>query len=275
MADLFHRMDMDQNASIRPAIFLHTMQTLFDFLNIRSQNDVHEIFMLIVAKINTELAIPAPPMELPKKSSPFFDKIRRKCDKSWEECISKEYSPLTNMLHGQMINQIICGNCKHIHHNYQMFSVWEVPIPQSAPNPTLEDCFSMSLASEVINEWKCDKCERISPSEKVMKVWKFPRILTICIKRFVHENRRGFKKTEPINVPEIIDLYPLELSPSNTSLRYHIRSAAIHMGSLNSGHYVAHCRQEDSSWVYIDDEALKRSKSKNADQAYMLFYERV
>jgi len=267
-------MDTEPNPVLRPAVFLHAMQCTFDYLNIRSQNDVHEIFMLIVARLNTELNTKAPLMETPKKISPFFDKIKRKCDKSWSECISKEYSSLTDMLHGQMINQIICGNCNHIHHNYQMFSVWEVPIPSKKTNPTLEDCFSLSLESETLQEWRCDKCNKISPSEKIMKIWKFPKILTICIKRFVHKNNRGSKMDHNINVPEVIDLYPLELSPENESLRYHIRATSNHMGSLNSGHYVALCRT-DTEWICIDDAQRGIGSLKDAEQGYLLFYERV
>ena len=273
LGELYDKMNKTKE-TVRPVVFLHIAQVHFEHIPLRQQNDIHEIFMMIVAQLCKELKAPAPEYR-PENTKPtsFFDKLRRKCDKAWAASIEKEYSPLTDMLHGQMVAQIICGHCKHIHHNYQTFNVWEVPIVSDKADVVLEDCFLKSLESETLHEWRCDRCNEISPSEKMMKIWKFPRILAICLKRFVHAHRHTQKMNTPINVPENIDLYPLQLASDNASIRYNLKSAAIHHGSAEFGHYNAVCRNE-GEWVCIDDESVTNASMMMANNGYMLFYER-
>ena len=276
LGELYDKMDK-KSETIRPVVFLHVAQVIFQHIPLRQQNDIHEIFMMIVAQLCKELKEPAPEYrsEIAKATS-FFDKLSRKCDRAWATSIEKEYSLLTDMLHGQMVAQIVCGHCKHIHHNYQTFNVWEVPIVSDKADKAdvvLEDCFLKSLESETLCEWRCDRCNEISPSEKMTKIWKFPRIMAICLKRFVHAHNHTQKMNNPINIPENIDLYPLQLAPNNGIIRYNLKSAAIHHGSAECGHYNAVCKN-DGGWVCIDDESITNASMSMASNGYMLFYER-
>jgi len=273
LGELYDKMNIeDSSKTIRPVVFLHTAQINFQHIHLRQQNDIHEIFMMIVAQLCKELKAPAPEFEDTVPTT-FFEKLSRKCNKAWAASIKNEYSPLTDMLHGQMVTQIICGHCKHIHHNYQTFNVWEVPIVSDKANVVLEDCFLKSLESETLHEWRCDRCNEISPSEKMTKIWKFPRILAICLKRFVHTHNHTQKMNNTINIPENIDLYPLQLASNNGSVRYNLKSAAVHHGNAECGHYNAVCKNE-GEWFCIDDESVTTASMSMANNGYMLFYER-
>lgn len=54
-------------------------------------------------------------------------------------------------------------------------------------------------------------------------------------------------------------------------------SVAVHLGTINGGHYVAYAKKEDGAWYYMDDERVgKVSKKEVLNQdAYLLFYKRV
>jgi ubiquitin C-terminal hydrolase len=61
------------------------------------------------------------------------------------------------------------------------------------------------------------------------------------------------------------------------STLYELLSVAVHLGTINGGHYVAYCRKEDGQWYFMDDERVgKVSLQEVLEQdAYMLFYRRV
>ncbi len=65
--------------------------------------------------------------------------------------------------------------------------------------------------------------------------------------------------------------------PLNSNSQYELISVAVHLGTLNAGHYVAYCKKEDGCWYLMDDERVgKVSKAEVLQQeAYMLFYKRV
>jgi ubiquitin C-terminal hydrolase len=39
---------------------------------------------------------------------------------------------------------------------------------------------------------------------------------------------------------------------------YELKSIAVHLGTINGGHYVAYCKKEDEQWYCMDDERVGR-----------------
>ena len=58
---------------------------------------------------------------------------------------------------------------------------------------------------------------------------------------------------------------------------YELISVAVHMGTINGGHYIGYAKKEDGYWYCMNDERVGRvSKEEVLGQdAYILFYKRV
>ncbi len=88
------------------------------------------------------------------------------------------------------------------------------------------------------------------------------------------EKEEGSEKGE-------IKLPPLPLGPDRPRVRYKLRSVVVHLGAINSGHYLTYRKgptggKMSDKWFLTSDEKVEevddvQVKSSNA---YMLFYER-
>ena len=258
---------------IRPERLVFFMQKVFDYLNIRSQNDIYEIYTLLVQRICDETLISVDNMiHAPINGPRNFEKIAHRCNKAWSKYFEKEYSQCTDLCYGQQISQIVCGHCKHIHINYQPFAVWEVPLPREG-DIALEDAFSNSMLPETLTEWKCSECKMTSPSERTIKLWKFPQLFVVCLKRFQHVNGVLVKNNVHVDIPQVIEMFPLNLAASSEKgVTYTLRSLAVHHGDLHYGHYYAMVSNGDK-WFRVDDDVVQTSPF-NDRFAYMCFFER-
>lgn len=189
-------------------------------------------------------------------------------DISWIEKIGNEYSNIINLFYGQSITQIICGHCKNITHNYEIYSNIMLPITNSTN--TLEDCFKLYFKDEFLNEeieWRCDECKYKVKSKKTIKLWRNPKILIISLKRFTFNLE---KNNKIITIPDILDLYQFTLSRYNS--KYILTSIAYHYGSSNEGHYVALCKHPDNKWYCIDDLGISEISNIDFGAGYVFFY---
>ena len=283
LRELFDVMDNTPDGIIGPNGFVHAVATAFSFLEVRSQNDVHEMFMLLVARIAEELKSPLPdteplpvtPVPMPEITAQAFHKLIARCDRAWRDAFVKEYSPLTNLIHGQLLAQIVCGHCRYIHHNYQPFSVWEIEVLEKPGpmRPTLEECFLASMAPETLNDWKCDKCGQTTASQKISKVWRLPQLMVLCLKRF-KQGSRGLKKiVTQVDIPTEVQMFPMQLGPHNAGIKYTLCSAAVHMGDIQFGHYHAICNTSKGWGCINDGRAFPVNFKEGIVDSYMLFYE--
>jgi ubiquitin C-terminal hydrolase len=75
-----------------------------------------------------------------------------------------------------------------------------------------------------------------------------------------------------------VKLPPLPVTKEQPrSLPYRLRSAVVHMGAINSGHYVTYRKANSSDrWFLTSDEKVEEAEAAKvkATNAYMLFYER-
>lgn len=62
---------------------------------------------------------------------------------------------------------------------------------------------------------------------------------------------------------------------------YDLIGVVSHVGSMDSGHYYAHCRDASKQWFRIDDEEVYEENIKDigfdregSEFAYLLFYSR-
>jgi ubiquitin carboxyl-terminal hydrolase 8 len=277
--------------SLIPIRFLKTLKLKFDFIDINEQNDLHEILLLILNKLNEEIKIHNAKDKFNTKLLDLnlnnnisdYRKIEIQAHKQWYNLHKNEYSELTELFYGQSISQIICGNCSHIHHNHESYNALnlELPTKVNVKQTTLYDCINMHTKKEIIEkgEWKCDKCNIKEKSEKIIKYWNFPPNLIICLKRFYYNEKikRMSKNNLNIDIPFDLDLKEYAIS-KNSNTKYKLNAIGLHLGNIYGGHYVAIVRKNpnnDDEWLMIDDLSINTIKKKDLNAGhlgYVLFY---
>tara|TARA_B110000261_G_scaffold60078_1_gene70667 strand:+ start:150 stop:1223 length:1074 start_codon:yes stop_codon:yes gene_type:complete len=280
--------------SLIPVRFLKTLKLKFDFIDINQQNDLHEILLLILNKMNEEIKISDTLKYFDtnilrrsiNNSDTEYKKLDDKCYKMWYELHKKEYSELVELFYGHSISQIVCGNCNFIHHNNEFFNILDLEIPEKDPKIPIDiyDCIEKHTSIEFLNynidddKWKCDVCNESKKSGKVIKHWKFPPILIICLKRFYFDKNlnRMTKNNTYIDIPFELDLKDYTMS-NKSKTKYKLQSVGLHFGNIYGGHYSSVVRKDkntDDKWLLIDDLTINKINKKdiNLNSAYMLFY---
>jgi ubiquitin C-terminal hydrolase len=275
--------------AIAPYKFLRTLQSaLKNSINILEQNDICEFLILYLDKLNQDMSVEIIVddhilAEMKQKALVYnneqFSGLVYSMDLAWLNSCKKEYSPVIDLFYGQQVTQIICGNCKYIHHNYEIFSSLSLPLPCKNTDeiPTLYDACNILFQNEYLNthekEWKCDKCNHEVKSSKCTRLWKLPKILIVTIKRFDHTLR---KSNSPLKVPTKLDMKRYKLF-KDTYRNYKLASICFHYGSANSGHYVALCRHPTNKWFLADDQLIRQAEETEVKHAknngYIYFYE--
>lgn len=75
-------------------------------------------------------------------------------------------------------------------------------------NINLSDCLDKFGESETMRGtgFKCEGCKKKVDIEKSLTIYRFPRILTIHLKRFYHSAMRREKISTTVKFPEVLDV---------------------------------------------------------------------
>lgn len=293
LQDVYKELWVNGNA-IAPYKYMRALQSaLGNSMNVLEQNDICEFIMLYLDKLNADMSVEIivdedTLQEFKKKASVFnndkFANLVYSMEVAWLNNCKKEYSPIIDLFYGQQVSQIICGNCKHIHHNYEVFSSLSIPIlPKEVTNDNLSssvyDALDVLFKNEILNtndkEWTCDRCNRSAKSSKCTRLWKLPKVLILTIKRFDYTLK---KNTTPLHVPDELNMKKYKIF-KDTLTEYKLTSICFHYGSANSGHYIALCRHPNSDWMFIDDQHVRKARHEEKEHAkncgYVYFFEAV
>uniref|UniRef100_A0A8C4R5G9 ubiquitinyl hydrolase 1 n=2 Tax=Eptatretus burgeri TaxID=7764 RepID=A0A8C4R5G9_EPTBU len=174
---------------------------------------------------------------------------------------------------------------------------------QQAPSCNLSDCFHLYTKEEQLapeNAWRCPYCKKLQQGMVKLSLWTLPDILILHLKRFRQVGERRIKLANMVNFPlNSLDMTPhvVRRSQSTWTLlsqgspwrrpqglggdpedyRYDLYAVCNHHGSLQAGHYTAHCKNSlDGQWYSFDDSSVEPvpEESVCARSAYILFYQR-
>ena len=146
----------------------------------------------------------------------------------------------------------------------------------------LDHCLQYFTEEECLeegNEWYCDKCKRRVMASKKIELFYLPRILCICLTRFLKSGRYfGYTKNdELVEFPlENLNMSKYMCGPDKNYSKYDLFAVSQHYGGMGGGHYTAVCKNIDGKWYEYDDESCS-SISQNqviTEAAYVLFYRR-
>jgi ubiquitin C-terminal hydrolase len=274
--------------TIAPRQFLKGLHdALGSYITIFEQNDISEFLMLYLDKLNADLGVGITlsdehlaqiKEEASAHPNPKYGELVYQMDMNWLNAIKNEYSPIMDLFYGQLISQIVCGSCKHIHHNYETYCNVSVPVPKSGQS--LQEAIHQHFSDETMNskddamQWKCDKCEQCVPSKKSIKLWRNPNVMIVSVKRFDHTL---VKNNKSVCAPLYLDVSKYTINPKTPS-NYKLVAIGNHCGSgLGYGHYNCCCRHMNGKWYQVDDckvwEANEREVDVALNQGYMYFYE--
>ena len=115
----------------------------------------------------------------------------------------------------------------------------------------------------------CEKCGCGTESVKSQKIETLPAVLTLQFKRYL----TSFKKYSiHVQLPNELDLNQFM---DGSSKKYLLTCIVIHKGDMNSGHYVAYCKnRRDSRWYKFDDRGVhvRTEEQILSQQVYLAFY---
>lgn len=260
LQDIYRKIWVEKHGVI-PRGFLKMLNDKITEIDIHTQNDIGEFFVLFIDKLNNSICLDkGHPVLTGRYTQTRISMMKKKMDTEWARIHKNSYSDIIPLFYGQTIDQIKCHKCNKLHQSMDVMSTLMVPVP--AKNCTLEECLAAYLEDEKI-ETTCEKCNVKGNNTRSWMIWRYPKILVICLKRFTYDLR---KNNVYVDIPE-----DLEIGGNH---KYKLRSVANHMGSYMGGHYMAYCKH-NFKWYEYDDDAVKElgNNMPLMQNAYMLFYE--
>ncbi|XP_068610478.1 ubiquitin carboxyl-terminal hydrolase 31-like [Brachionichthys hirsutus] len=168
---------------------------------------------------------------------------------------------------------------------------------------SLAQCFQLYTKEEQLapdDAWRCPHCKQLQQGSIKLSLWTLPDILILHLKRFRQDGDRRMKMQNMVKFPLTgMDMAPhiVKRSQSSWSLPSHwspwrrpygmgrdpedylydLYAVCNHHGTMQGGHYTAHCKNSiDGQWYCFDDsDVLPMSEDEVCKQTgYILFYQR-
>uniref|UniRef100_A0A665V2F1 ubiquitinyl hydrolase 1 n=1 Tax=Echeneis naucrates TaxID=173247 RepID=A0A665V2F1_ECHNA len=168
---------------------------------------------------------------------------------------------------------------------------------------SLAQCFQLYTKEEQLapdDAWRCPHCKQLQQGSIKLSLWTLPDILILHLKRFRQDGDRRMKMQNMVKFPLTgMDMAPhmVKRSQSSWSLPSHwspwrrpygmgrdpedylydLYAVCNHHGTMQGGHYTAHCKNSiDGQWYCFDDSDVHPvSEDEVCKQtAYILFYQR-
>ncbi|RDA89842.1 hypothetical protein CP533_0416 [Ophiocordyceps camponoti-saundersi (nom. inval.)] len=200
--------------------------------------------------------------------------------------------------YGKMLTTTTCQNCKGTSHTVQSFLDLSLGLDslahkrvkkmsQKMPALALTDCLDEEYVKFDKCEYRCHNCVSSQQAKRYTSIKLLPNVLSIQLKRFEYKQGRHDRAASKIdNVVQ----FPLQLnmlpytnrvrtreSRENLELErsciYDLLSVVVHVGEIETGHYVSYCRVGDQ-WFKFNDHKVEMASVSDVlgAQAYLLFY---
>lgn len=198
--------------------------------------------------------------------------------------------------YGKMQTETKCQNCKGTTNAVQSFLDLSLGLENlaqkrkksgKASSPlTLTDCLDEEYVNSDKCEYRCHNCESTQQARRSTSIKRLPNVLSIQLKRFEYKqgrHDRASKIEEPVNFPLQLQMLPYtskgrskegrESADLQRSCTYDLMSVVVHVGEIDTGHYVSYCRVGDQ-WFKFNDHKVELATMSEVlgAQAYLLFY---
>lgn len=261
---------------------IRTLMQKVNYFRFLQHNDINEFITLFFDQYNMEVynynKLDIRPVKQ-NLNDTALSVFLSKANKSWYNFVKNENTWFNDLCTGQIVQQIICGHCNKIHHNFETFRVLDVELPPDGTSDfSLEYSIDKFFEKQFINDddsgdkWVCDECNTSKKSVKSCKLVRTPAMFIISLKRFrINKNGTNWTKNQRyVKIPPSLDLNDFSV---NYNENFDLKAIANHMGSMNGGHYNAYCKR-DNNWFLIDDEDSRKVSSYQDNNAYTVFFQK-
>ncbi|KAK4664493.1 uncharacterized protein QC763_506030 [Podospora pseudopauciseta] len=200
--------------------------------------------------------------------------------------------------YGKLQTQTTCQNCQGVTNQVQSFLDLSLPLENLTQKKggkkllggkgtmTLQECLDEEYVKLDKCEYRCNGCNSTQQARRQTSIKRLPNVLSIQLKRFEYKqgrHERAAKIDTPVQFPLQLNMLPYttvgrsgdtkdsyELARQCT---YDLLSVVVHVGEIDTGHYVSYCRVGDQWFAFNDHkvEVAQKSDVLNA-KAYLLFY---
>jgi hypothetical protein len=150
----------------------------------------------------------------------------------------------------------------------------------------LYDCMNHYKQTEKLekdNAWYCKHCKSHKEALKTVNIYRAPKVLAVQLRRFKMSSNNpvvSFFSNKKIETKVDFPLNDLDIRPyciadlkDNIDAIYDLFGVVQHYGGMNSGHYTAMCRNDDTWFNFNDESVTKANEDSVCDEAaYLLFY---
>ncbi|KAH9608215.1 hypothetical protein KSS87_000009 [Heliosperma pusillum] len=185
-----------------------------------------------------------------------------------EQCLRHSAVPeartiVQDLFRGSMSHVTRCSKCKQTSEassNVEDFYELELNVKGLK---SLDESLSNYLCEEKLegdNQYHCESCGTRVDATRSIKLRTLPPVLNFQLKRCVFLQKTTTKKkiTSAFSFPKELDMGQRLTEASELDLIYGLSAVLVHKGTaVNSGHYVAHIKNESSGqWWEFDDEIV-------------------
>ncbi|KAK0713800.1 ubiquitin carboxyl-terminal hydrolase-like protein [Lasiosphaeria miniovina] len=199
--------------------------------------------------------------------------------------------------YGKLQSTTTCQHCGGVTNQVQSFLDLSLPLENLAQKKgkkggakahtmTLQECLDEEYIKSDKCEYRCHNCNSMQQARRQTMIKRLPNVLAIQMKRFEYKqgrNERAAKIDTPVHFPLQLNMLPYtnrartqdakdnhELARSCT---YDLLSVVVHVGEIDTGHYVSYCRVGDQWFAFNDHKVELAAKSDVLGaRAYLLFY---
>lgn len=185
---------------------------------------------------------------------------------------------------GMLQSDVVCQECKGVSTTIDPFWDISLDLGETAHGgitpKTLIDCLERYTRAEHLGEYgkiKCSTCKSYQESTKQFSLRTLPSVASFHLKRFEHVSTLIGKKVSTfISFPVELDMTPFMSEKNNAygDFRYSLYAVVNHVGTIDSGHYIAYVRHHKDTWVKCDDHIITTATLKQVldSEGYLLFY---
>ncbi|XP_067613180.1 ubiquitin carboxyl-terminal hydrolase nonstop [Eurosta solidaginis] len=184
---------------------------------------------------------------------------------------------------GMLQSDVVCQACKGVSTTIDPF--WDISLDLGetahggATPKTLIDCLERYTRAEHLGESgkiKCSTCKSYQESTKQFSLRTLPSVASFHLKRFEHSTLIDKKISTFISFPVEFDMTPFMSEKNNAygDFRYSLYAVVNHVGTIDTGHYIAYVRHHKDTWVKCDDHIITTATLKQVldSEGYLLFY---
>ncbi|KAK4452067.1 ubiquitin carboxyl-terminal hydrolase [Podospora aff. communis PSN243] len=200
--------------------------------------------------------------------------------------------------YGKLQSTTTCQHCSGATNQVQSFLDLSLPLENltqkkgkkgstsKANAMTLQECLDEEYIKQDKCEYRCNKCDSMQQARRQTSIKVLPNVLSIQLKRFEYKqgrNERAAKIDTPVHFPLSINMLPYTTTAKTTDVSenfdlsrtcmYDLFSVVVHVGEIDTGHYIAYCRV-GGQWFAFNDHKVELASISDVlgARAYLLFY---